>query len=269
MKITGLPALSDNFIWVVQPSQPTSNEAWIVDGGEAKPVIDFFQKNQLQLVGILLTHHHYDHTDGLAEIQATLGKVPIISNRRGPYPHITHHVEEGDKVKVFEETFEVLAVPGHCQEHLAFYHPQALFCGDVLFTAGCGRSWTQPPHHMAQSLMKLNALDDDCTIYCGHDYTYGNINFAAIAEPNNDDIKARQQQVHQEDKLGLPSVPEKLGIEKKTNPFLRFNLDELKTTLLARDQQFYDYPQDSDANLYATLRSWKDALDKTGELETR
>lgn len=268
MKITGLPALSDNYIWVIQPTDDELNQAWVVDAGEAQPVIDFFHKHQLKLAGILLTHHHYDHINGIAEIMTALGQVPVISNSRGPYKGVTDHVEEGSTVTVFGETFNVLDIPGHTHEHVAFYHPEALFCGDVLFTAGCGRTWTQSPKPMAESLLKLRDLDDSCTVYCGHDYTFANINFAAIAEPDNADILRRRQKVHSEHEKGIASVPETLRVEKDTNPFLRFNMANLKQTLLKRDEQFYGFEPDSDANLYASLRGWKDALDKTGVLES-
>lgn len=272
MKISGIPALSDNYIWVIEPSETTSpasqlRPAWIVDCGEAQPVIDYFQTHGLQLQGILLTHHHFDHVNGIAKVLKSLGSVPIYSNARGPYQGVTHHVDDGDTVTVLGEAFQVLSIPGHTHEHLAFYHPEALFSGDVLFTAGCGRTWTQSPKPMAESLLKLRQLNEDCWVYCGHDYTLANMNFAAIAEPENSDIQARRKKVHKAVRQGHLTLPERLEVEKATNPFLRFDKDGLKQTLMSKQQHFYDFALDSNANLYATLRAWKDRLDRTGELE--
>lgn len=268
MKIIGLPANEDNYIWVIRPDDPTIRHAWIVDPGESSPVIAYFQENKLSLEGILLTHHHYDHTDGILEVLKTLGDAPVFSNSTGPYEHVTHPVVEGDKIDIFGEVFEVLETPGHTPEHIVFYNPKALFSGDVLFTAGCGKTWGKTQEPMADSLLKLRELNDDCLVYCGHEYTLANINFAAIAEPDNEAIIKRQQEVTQKTLAGIPCVPERLGVEKQTNPFLRFDTEILKEILIKRHQSFYNFKLDSNANLYATLRTWKDTLDKTGVLES-
>lgn len=266
MIITGLTSEKyDNYIWVILSDD--KSKAWVVDPGESCNVLSFFKKNNLSLSGILLTHHHYDHTDGIDAVIAELGEVPIVSNSLGPYKKVTQHVSEGDELTIFSHTFKVLSIPGHSHEHVAFYNPKALFCGDVLFTAGCGKAWCQSSKVMAESLLKLRELDDDCLIYCGHEYTYGNINFAAIVEPKNNDIIQRQKSVWNKTKQGLSCVPEKLGIEKKTNPFLRFDLNAIKPHLLKQNEIYENFIPAEDGNLYATLREWKNKLDKTGELE--
>lgn len=263
MKIVGIKTLSDNYTWVIQSADPAISDAWIVDAGESEPIIEYFKHHQLKLAGVLLTHHHYDHTDGLPGIFNALGKCAIVSNPLGPYPHVNAPVQDGDTINVLNETFSVISIPGHTHEHLAFYHPKALFCGDVLFTAGCGKTWTQGPEWMASSLLKLRDLNDDCPIYCGHEYTYANLNFAKIVEPNNPDIQSRWQEVKHKTQRGEACVPVSLRLEKQTNPFLRFDQTPLKTTLMAKD----DCNEDTDANLYASLRRWKDTLDCTGILE--
>lgn len=269
MKITGLPAGYDNYIWVLEAGKNnlTSSDAWIVDPGESHRVINYFQKNNLKLAGILLTHHHYDHTDGVEKVLAVLGNAPIISNSRGPYKNVTNHVEEGDVVDVLGEKFEVLNTPGHSHEHIIFYNPKYLFSGDALFTAGCGKAWCQSSQRMADSLLKIRQLNDDCLVYCGHEYTYGNINFAAIAEPNNQAIKQRQQEVKEKTKAGIPCVPERLSVEKQTNPFLRFDTETLKQGILNQATVYENFKMQDSGNLYANLRAWKDKLDQTGELE--
>lgn len=266
MEIVGLPTDYDNYIWVIR-SKADAKLAWVVDPGESHRVIPYFQEHNLTLAGILLTHHHYDHTDGIVDILATLGNAPVISNQRGPFKLVSQHIEAGEVISIADHDFEILATPGHTHEHIAFYHPEALFCGDVLFTAGCGKAWHQSAKPMAESLIKLRNLDENCWVYCGHEYTYGNINFAAIAEPNNPDILARQAEVKRKTQQGIPCVPERLSIEKKTNPFLRFDQTELKQTLLNQNKIFENFKADDNGNLYASLRAWKDSLDQTGCLE--
>lgn len=263
MKIVGLPTLSDNYTWVILSDNPQDKSAWIVDPGESRKVIEYFHQNQLELVGILLTHHHYDHTGGIAAVRTELGDVPIVSNAHGPYKPVTYPVTDGDEIQVHSETFKVMATPGHTHEHISFYHPKALFCGDAMFTAGCGKTWTQAPGVMAQSLLKIRELPDSCAVYCGHEYTYANLNFAMIAEPDNLDMATRQTEVKRKTRQGEPCVPALLGLEKKTNPFLRFDQSPLKETLANRAGK----AELSNEQAYATLRAWKDELDKTGTLE--
>ncbi|QBZ82948.1 Hydroxyacylglutathione hydrolase [Hydrogenovibrio crunogenus] len=263
MKIVGLPTLSDNYTWVIQSEDAYYKHAWIVDPGESQKVIQYFEENQLQLDGILLTHHHYDHTDGIHGVLKALGEVPVVSNAKGPFKPVTHSVKEGDKVQVLNETFRVIETPGHTDEHICFYHPEALFSGDTLFTGGCGKIWQNPPEQMAESLLKLRALNDDCMVYCGHEYTYANLNFANIAEPNTSAILDRLADVKTNTQRGIPCVPARLGLEKQTNPFLRFDLPPLRQTLMAKQAQ----PNESMGALFATLRAWKDELDQTNILE--
>ena len=263
MKIVGLSTLSDNYTWVIQSENPAENRAWVVDPGESKKVIEYFEENQLQLAGILLTHHHYDHTDGVKAVMSTLGEVPIVSNAQGPFSPVTYPVKDGDQIQVLEETFQVIATPGHTDEHISFYHSEALFSGDTLFTGGCGKIWQHPPELMADSLLKLRALNDDCMVYCGHEYTYANLNFANIAEPNTPVIQKRLADVKMKTQQKIPCVPAPLGLEKKTNPFLRFDIRPLKQTLMGRQSQ----PNDQSGALFAALRAWKDELDQTDILE--
>lgn len=262
MKITGLPALSDNYIWVIHSDN--HNEAWIVDPGEAKPVLDYFQQQDLLLKGILVTHHHYDHVDGIPEIQQVFDQVPIIGNARGAYPYITQHVEDNDEINILGNCFKVLTTPGHCHDHISFYHPQALFCGDTLFSAGCGRSWTTSYQQFSNSLIKLReaVTSESCQMYCGHEYTWANINFAAIAEPNNPDITQRKEAVRALRRENKATLPISFHQETLTNPFLRFDLPELKAILTDK----FDLQSPSEADLFSAVRNWKDALDVTGML---
>jgi len=263
MKIVGIPTLSDNYTWVILDDDPTiATHAWVVDPGESQTVNQYFQAHDLELAGILITHHHYYHVDGVSDLVETFGKIPVIGNASGPFKGINQAVTDGDHIRIFAEPFKVIETPGHCPEHLSFYHPQALFCGDVLFTGGCGKIWDYPPERMSQSLLTLRNLPDDCSVYCGHEYTYANLRFATLAEPDNITIQARLNEVTQKTLMQQPCVPALLGIEKQTNPFLRFDQFPLKATLTEKGAE-----ANNPASLFATLRAWKDECDAAGILE--
>lgn len=257
MDIRPVRALEDNLIWLLTHE----NHAWVVDPGDAVPVLDALEQHVLTLKGILITHHHYDHVQGVEDLLGTLGSMPVYGPAHSPFDKITHPVREGDSVQVGPWTLQVLELPGHTLDHIAYVHPQAAFVGDTLFTAGCGRLFEGRPEQMAESLLKLRALPDETLIYCGHEYTWANIHFAAITEPHNAAIalrRARTIDCYQRDEL---CVPEMLAVEKATNPFLRFDHPALKAQLLQRGAE------DTPASLFAVLRAWKDQLDATGELE--
>lgn len=261
MKIVGIPTLSDNYTWVIHNANDAT-QTWVVDPGEAKAVIQYLQTHQCQLAGVLITHHHYDHVDGVQGLLDLFGEVPVYGNEDGPFKGITHPLKQGDTVTLSGEVFDVLSTPGHCPEHLSYSHPEALFCGDVLFTGGCGKIWDYPPELMAQSLLTLRNLPDQCEVYCGHEYTYANLKFATIAEPDNLSTQTRFNSVTQRTLMQQPCVPASLGIERQTNPFLRFDLPPLKNVLVERGAD-----ANSPASLFATLRAWKDVCDASGILE--
>lgn len=265
MKIIGLPALSDNYIWIIRSELAEwQNQAWVVDPGEAKVVIDYLKQNQLQLAGILITHHHYDHVDGVHALVREFGQNLAVIGSKGNFSAINHFVTEGDQVCLLGETFEILATPGHTSEHICFLHPQALFAGDTLFTAGCGRCFSGDYAAFAASLLKLkHKATEGCQLYCGHEYTWANIHFAAIAEPDNRKISQRLEQTRQTLLQNHACVPADMALELATNPFLRFDQPPLKTRLLHRLNQ----TEASNAALFKALRDWKDELDQTNLLE--
>jgi len=218
--ITPIPALKDNYIWAIM--NRTNNTVLIVDPGEAEPVNAFLHEHKLTLAGILLTHHHWDHTNGVA----SLGKqhhVPVIGPEKDRIAGLTRAVKEGDEVNIdgFPFTFKVMEIPGHTLGHIAYYSRGMLFCGDTLFAAGCGRIFEGTPPQMFATLQKLAALPDDTNVYCAHEYTVNNLRFAELAEPDNATIQKRMQKVRELRDQHLPSLPSTLGEEKATNPFLR------------------------------------------------
>jgi len=273
LSITDLHAFEDNYIWVMQKD----SHIWVVDPGEAQPVLDYLKQTQTQLAGILVTHHHWDHTQGIKQLKQQFPKCEIIASPKTqqalPELPITHLVQQGDKIAAAGVIFEVIETPGHTLDHIAFFysggdHPPVLFCGDTLFTAGCGRLFEGTPQQMTQTLLTLRNLPDSTLIYCGHEYTLTNINFAAIAEPHNAEIRKRQQQVIMRYQQKQNCVPETLGIEKKTNPFLRFDLEPLKQTLYNKRSLCFQKDTLNKADLFTLVRTWKDQLDATGELES-
>lgn len=269
MDIIGLNSRSDNYIWVLHGKDLTHNQIWVVDPGEAKPVLDYISANNLSLQGILLTHHHYDHTEGVEEILANFPKIEVYGGRLMDKPYLTKRLQENDQITIFGESFQVFETPGHTLDHISFASKQVLFCGDVIFGAGCGRVFEGTAEQMAQSLLKLRQLDDKLDVYCGHEYTISNLNFAKIAEPDNQSIKNRYQNDREKRLANLPTIPSKLGLEKQTNPFLRFDLQPLSSTIannfLTPNNQAESRAQNAD--LFANLRAWKDQLDQTGELD--
>ena len=283
MQIHRLATLNDNYTWVITQnpsvsSDPTQTSAdskhpkqsaqpcYVVDPGEAQPVIDFCQTHDLSLAGILITHHHPDHTDGVKALLSQCNACPVYGFADGPAGNlITNAVLDNDCIDIFGKVFTVIETPGHSLDHVCFYHPTALFSGDVLFAGGCGKIWDHPPELMHQSLMTLRALDDDCQVYCGHEYTYENMMFAHIAEPDNDAIDQRLKQVRAQRQQDQATVPSTLGLEKATNPFLRYDLSPLKQPLEARQPALKT--QHDPVEYFAQLRAWKDTLDATGALK--
>ena len=270
MQITGLRALEDNYIWLISQEEKT----WIVDPGDARPVLAWFDRHPHQSpVGILITHHHYDHTQGVKTLTNRWPDMPIYGPAHSPFQAITHPLTDNQTLELDRTlTLRVLSTPGHTLDHITYAGINHAFSltGDTLFTAGCGRLFEGSAAQMATSLKRIRALPDETAIYCGHEYTWANIHFAAIVEPDNPAIERRRQQVMEYYAQGKPCVPATLKEEKATNPFLRFDLPPLKEILIQRIQDRYPEWQNGpidDAVLFAALRRWKDELDMTGQLE--
>ncbi|VVC74911.1 Hydroxyacylglutathione hydrolase [Aquicella siphonis] len=245
--------LKDNYVWtLINHKQLT---AVIVDPGEARPVIDFLNNRQLSLLAILVTHHHWDHTGGIAEILNHFD-APVYGPAEEKIPQITHRVSEGTQINItgFPVKLQTLEIPGHTSGHVAYYGGQMLFCGDTLFAAGCGRIFEGTPAQMYSSLQKLAALPDDTLVYCAHEYTLNNLRFAKTVEPGNLAIEKRMEKVEKLVNKNLPSLPALLNEEKETNPFLRCHLPEIKSAVERRQYQHLNDP----VAVFAALRKWKD-----------
>lgn len=230
MKIVQVFLLRDNYGYLVV-SEPT-REAVVIDPSEAEPILRCVAEERVTLKAILNTHHHRDHTGGNEGI-LTQRKVDIYGHKSdaGRIPGLSHGVDEGDTITLGELTGRVLFIPGHTTGHVAYLFGNNLFCGDTLFTGGCGRLFEGTPAQMHASLSKLMTLPDDTKVYCGHEYTESNLRFAMSLEPKNHKLVSRLERVHRLRTRGVSTVPATLEEEKQTNPFLRWDSKELRETL--------------------------------------
>lgn len=257
MNLLPIPAFSDNYIWMLHDAA----HALVVDPGDAAPVLDALHQRGLQLQFILVTHHHADHVGGVAQLrQATGAQVWGPAYEQLPEP--VERVQGGDTVQALGGPWQVIDVPGHTSGHIAFYSKAAqpqpvLFCGDTLFSAGCGRLFEGTPQQMQQSLDALAALPDDTLVCCAHEYTMSNLRFAQAVEPNNEALAHYQRHCQALREAGRPTLPSVLETERSINPFLRTREATVAAAAVAFDAQVR--PQDP-ASVLAGLRQWKNAF---------
>ncbi len=217
LTVTALPALSDNYIFLLRSQH--DDQCALVDPSQAAPVLEELRSRPGRLAAVFLTHHHHDHVGGLKELLERLGPVPVYGSRmdQARVPEISIPLEDGARVVLAGEEGVAMAIPGHTRGHLAYYFPDSghLFCGDTLFGAGCGRIFEGTPEQMSSSLARLASLPENTRVWCGHEYTRANLRFARTVDPDNAEL------VEREGHSAPPTVPLDLGLEKRTNPFLR------------------------------------------------
>lgn len=251
--VSFVTALQDNYIWIILSDN--RRHAIVIDPGVAEPVRLFLQRQGLQLSAILLTHHHPDHINGVADLVAHY-RCPVYGMHREELPWISHTVNYHNKILVenFHFALEVISVPGHTRDHVAYYHKSALFCGDTIFAGGCGRLFEGTARQLFESINLLSRLPDDTRIYCAHEYTQNNLQFAQLIEPDNAELIQRLSQTRQLRQQKLPTVPSSLKVERQTNPFLRCHLAQVRK----RVAELTDQPLANSEITFARLRRLKD-----------
>ncbi|MEH6466985.1 MAG: hydroxyacylglutathione hydrolase [Porticoccus sp.] len=246
-----IPAFTDNYIWLFH--QPGNNSAYVVDPGDANPVIEALNKLELSLAGIIVTHHHPDHVGGIYPLLDKY-QVPVY----GPegIPQVSKLMKDGDALHLAETKFQVLAVPGHTLDHLAYFAASEplVFCGDTLFAGGCGRLFEGTPEQMWLSLSHLARLPTDTLIYCTHEYTQANLEFALTVEPENKVLQQRVLQVRQQRQQNQSTIPSTLAEELSSNPFLRAGQPSIRKAA----EEHEGRPTSSDEDTFTIIRRWKD-----------
>ena len=251
INIKPLKAYTDNYIWLLESNEEFS----VVDPGDAKPVLDYLNKTNKNLKDILITHHHFDHTAGVPELENIISG--SIYGPQNSYKLIQEEVTQGDTLSSLDIKFEVIEVPGHTLDHIAFYNEEnnILFCGDTLFASGCGRVFEGTFNQMFKSLNKLKQLPDSTQIYCGHEYTKNNLLFSIKVEPENNDLIMRNSGIDNLIMTKGSSLPSSIELEKKTNPFLRCDL--LGDNIQLMEKFGLDTPSENE--IFKHIREWKDS----------
>ena len=252
MQLRPLPAFADNYIWTLADE---AGRALIVDPGEAGPVLAAAGEG-LQPIAILLTHHHPDHIGGVGDLLQKWPDLAVIAPDDPRIVQATRRVGEGHGVEIEGWRFAVMEIPGHTLSHIAFHGEGLVFCGDTLFSLGCGRLFEGTPAQMQASLTKLASLPGETRICCGHEYTVNNGRFASMVEPGNLALRRRTEEARTMRDRGLPTLPSTLANELATNPFLRIDAPEVRRTIEAR---LGGGPADR-VEAFAELRRWKDGF---------
>lgn len=252
LKIIPIPAFDDNYLWLLHNGQ----RALVVDPGDAAPVQRVLSELSLQLDTILVTHHHKDHTGGVDELRNTTGaKVYGPATEKIPKPYAA--LREGDTAQALGLTFQVIDVPGHTAGHIAFYTPDVngkplLFCGDTLFSGGCGRLFEGTPAQMLASLDKLAVLPGNTVVCCTHEYTLSNLRFAMAVDADNKDLADYQAQCMALRAQNKPTLPTSIAQELLINPFLR-----TRQVALMSSARHFDAAAQDETSVFAAIRHWK------------
>ncbi len=255
--IIPIPAFADNYIWLLRDGAAAA----VVDAGDAAPVIEYLERERLELTAIICTHHHGDHVGGNRALLQRW-QVPVYGPARETIPGRTHAMREGDEIVVdgIGLPLSVLDIPGHTAGHIAYVcrsrDSSLVFCGDTLFAAGCGRLFEGTPTDMVGSLDKLAALPAETRVYCGHEYTVANLRFALAVEPGNAALRERETVAVAQRARGEPTLPSTIGDERATNPFLRTG----EMTIRAAASAHADRELADRVGVFAEIRAWKNAF---------
>ena len=250
LSVEPIKAYTDNYIWLVS----TNEGSIVVDPGESKEILNLIDTNEIDLKGVLITHHHYDHTNGLLDLT---NKMNLEVYGPEKIEGINNIVNESDKFSLIGINFEVIEIPGHTLDHLAFYSSNnrdpILFCGDTLFAGGCGRVFEGTFEQMFMSLKKISKYPKETKVFCGHEYTLSNLKFALEVDKDNKDLVNEFNNIEKLISSDIPSLPTNLNKELKLNPFLRCHDIDIKNKVIEK----FDIIDD-ELQIFTALRKWKD-----------
>ena len=253
LNIFPIKAFSDNYIWTLVEG----SDAFVVDPGDPSPVEEKLQEMNLNLQGIIITHHHFDHSGGIEKLQSVYD-CDAYGPSGGHIKGINKPLLDNEIVNVLGTEFKAMSTPGHTNDQLAYFHSKEsnsiLFCGDTLFAGGCGRLFEGTPAEMDQSLKLFSNLPKETQVFCGHEYTESNLIFAAEVEKNNEDIANRLQLVKKLREKDLATLPSSIELELKTNPFMRVDVK----SVIDAATDYSDTPLNSDSDVLGAIRDWKD-----------
>ena len=251
LSVKPIKAFTDNYIWLVS----TNEGSIVIDPGESKNIQKLIDNKKIDLKGILITHHHYDHTNGLSEL-VKKNELEVY----GPFNNIdgiNHRLNDKDKISIIGIDFDVISIPGHTLDHIGFYSANAnnpiLFCGDTLFAGGCGRIFEGTYEQMFHALKKITKLPTNTNIYCGHEYTLSNLKFALEADDTNKELIEEFKKVKNKINSNIPSLPTTLDKELKVNPFLRCDNINIQNKIIEKFKV-----SNNELEVFTALRKWKD-----------
>ena len=251
LSVKPIKAYQDNYIWLVS----TNEGSIVVDPGESKKILNLIDNNEIDLKGVLITHHHFDHTNGLSDLLKKRGLE--VYGPKNNVNGINNIVKNNDKFTVIGIDFEVIEIPGHTLDHIAFYSfndgESILFCGDTLFSGGCGRVFEGTFDQMFIALKKISKYPKETKIFCGHEYTLSNLKFALAVDENNEDLIEEYDNIKNIVDSGNPSLPTILEKELKINPFLRCDNHHIKNKIVSKFNT-----SDDELEVFCALRQWKD-----------
>ena len=251
LSVKPIKAYQDNYIWLVS----TNEGSIVVDPGESKKILNLIVNNEINLKGVLITHHHFDHTNGLSDLLKKRGLE--VYGPKNNVNGINNIVKNNDKFTVIGIDFEVIEIPGHTLDHIAYYSfndgEPILFCGDTLFSGGCGRVFEGTFDQMFIALKKISKYPKETKIFCGHEYTLSNLKFALAVDENNEDLIEEYDNIKNIVDSGNPSLPTILEKELKINPFLRCDNHHIKNKIVSKFNTSVD-----ELEVFCALRQWKD-----------